>query len=176
MFFCVEKNDLNKMRFIISGPMGTPYENGLYIFDMVLSNEFPQTPPLVHFSNNGGKRFNPNLYDCGKVCLSLLGTWNGDKGESWNSATSSIFQVLVSIQSQILIDEPYYNEPGYETHIGKSRGIENSKSYNDNIRKYNLDHAINGLIECVLNSRSDYVEFNDIIRNYFKFKKNDILN
>lgn len=74
MFFCVEKNDLNKMRFIISGPMGTPYENGLYIFDMVLSNEFPQTPPLVHFSNNGGKRFNPNLYDCGKVCLSLLGT------------------------------------------------------------------------------------------------------
>lgn len=82
----------------------------------------------------------------------------------------------MSIQSQILIDEPYYNEPGYETHIGKSRGIENSKSYNDNIRKYNLDHAINGLIECVLNSRSDYVEFNDIIRNYFKFKKNDILN
>ena len=24
-------------------------------------------------------RFNPNLYDSGKVCLSLLGTWSGGK-------------------------------------------------------------------------------------------------
>lgn len=175
IFFCVEKNNLSKMRFIISGPEKTPYSQGLYIFDMTLSDNFPSTPPLVHFSNNGRKRFNPNLYDCGKVCLSLLGTWEGDKGETWNSSTSSLFQVLVSIQSQILIDEPYFNEPGYETQIGHSNGIFRSKEYNDKIKKYNLDHAINDLIENVIDSKSPYQEFEPIIRNYFKFKKNKII-
>ena len=38
-------------------------------------------------------RFNPNLYNCGKVCLSLLGTWSGAKGETWDPSASSTLQV-----------------------------------------------------------------------------------
>ncbi len=38
-------------------------------------------------------RFNPNLYNCGKVCLSLLGTWSGDRGENWNPDVSTMLQV-----------------------------------------------------------------------------------
>lgn len=38
-------------------------------------------------------QFNPNLYNCGKVCLSLLGTWSGGQGESWDPQASSAFQV-----------------------------------------------------------------------------------
>jgi ubiquitin-protein ligase len=175
IFFWVEKNNLNKMKFIITGPVDTPYDQGLYIFDMTLSNEYPIKSPLVHFSNHGGKRFNPNLYDCGKVCLSLLGTWRGEKGESWNSETSTFFQILVSIQSQILIEEPYFNEPSYESYIGKAHGQTSSKLYNENIRKYNLDHAMNDLIEGILTNKSSYPEFDYIIRNYFKLKKNRII-
>lgn len=175
IFFWIEKNKLERMRFIISGPTNTPYDQGLYIFDMTLSDTFPSKPPIVHFSNNSGVRFNPNLYDCGKVCLSLLGTWNGDKGESWNSSTSTFFQILVSIQSQILIEEPFFNEPGYEKLIGTESGKKNSKEYNDNIRQYNLDYAINELIEGVIESKSAYPEFENIIRNYFKFKKDRII-
>jgi ubiquitin-protein ligase len=175
IFFWVEKNKLECMRFIISGPVDTPYDQGLYIFDMTLSDNFPSKPPLVHFSNNGGVRFNPNLYNCGKVCLSLLGTWQGDKGESWNSSTSTFFQLLVSIQSQILIEEPFFNEPGYETQINNENGKKKSKEYNDNIRQYNLDYAINGLIEGIIKSKSSYPEFENIIRNYFKFKRERII-
>lgn len=175
IFFWIEKNNLSKMKFIITGPTNTPYDHGLYIFDMTLSNEYPSKPPLVHFSNNGGVRFNPNLYNCGKVCLSLLGTWRGQKGESWNAETSTFFQILVSIQSQILIEEPYFNEPGHESYIGKTHGIASSKSYNDNIRKYNLDYAMNGLMEGIINNNSSYPEFDYIIRNYFKFKKDRII-
>jgi ubiquitin-protein ligase len=175
IFFWVEKNKLEKIRFIITGPADTPYEQGLYIFDMTLSKEFPTKPPLVHFSNNGNVRFNPNLYNCGKVCLSLLGTWRGDKGESWNLSTSTFFQIIVSIQSQILIDEPFFNEPGHEKLIGTQSGTKNSKDYNDNIRQYNLDYAINGLIEGVVESKSSYPEFENIIRNYFKYKRNRII-
>ena len=38
-------------------------------------------------------RWNPNLYKCGKVCLSLLGTWSGARGESWDPVASSMLQV-----------------------------------------------------------------------------------
>ena len=48
-----------------------------------------------------------NLYEEGKVRLSLLGTWEGDRNESWNPARSSLLQVFVSIQGLILVKEPY---------------------------------------------------------------------
>lgn len=46
----------------------------------------------VQFLTTGGGRvrFNPNLYDCGKVCLSLLGTWSGP---SWEPGVSTLLQV-----------------------------------------------------------------------------------
>ena len=72
---------------------------------------YPNAPPLVHLRTTGmGRiRFNPNLYANGKVCLSLLGTWDGNPEEKWTSK-STLLQVLVSIQSMILNEAPYYNE------------------------------------------------------------------
>ena len=67
---------------------------------------------------------------CGKVCLSLLGTWEGQQGEQWNETTSTVLQVLVSIQSLILVPEPYFNEPGYEQEIGTDAGRRHSVDYN----------------------------------------------
>lgn len=52
------------------------------------------------------------------VCLSLLGTWSGAEGETWNKDTATLLQVLVSIQSLILVPHPFFNEPGYESQIG----------------------------------------------------------
>lgn len=64
---------------MIAGPDGTPYAGGLFEFDCFIPLEYPHTPPLMHLRTTGGGsvRFNPNLYNCGKVCLSLLGTWPG---------------------------------------------------------------------------------------------------
>ncbi|XP_029667356.1 baculoviral IAP repeat-containing protein 6-like [Formica exsecta] len=78
-------------------------------------------------------RFNPNLYNDGKVCLSVLNTWHGRPEEKWNAHTSSFLQVLVSIQSLILVSEPYFNEPGYERSRGTSSGAQSSQEYNANI-------------------------------------------
>ena len=41
-----------------------------------------------------------------------------------------ILQVLVSIQSLILVPEPYFNEPGYEQEIGTEAGEKHSAEYN----------------------------------------------
>lgn len=119
---------LDVMKIIILGAEGTPYENGLFEFDLLCGPKFPQDPPTMAFrtTNRGTTEFNPNLYKCGKVCLSLLGTW---EGMGWNEGhESSISQVLLSIQSFILCSEPYFNEPWTKDY--KHQGLLVSKSYN----------------------------------------------
>ncbi|KAA6342639.1 MAG: putative Ubiquitin-conjugating BIR-domain enzyme, partial [Streblomastix strix] len=110
---------------------------------------YPTVPPKVEIVTTGGGsfRFNPNLYDSGKVCLSLLGTWSGAAGEQWNAQHSTVLQVLISIQALILVDEPYFNEPGYESYIGTPNGQQNSKQYNKNVRKHTVKLAMIDQIE-----------------------------
>ena len=63
-------------------PEETPYSGGCYLFDIFFPGKYPAAPPQVNFRTTGGGsvRFNPNLYTDGKVCLSLLGTWEIIRG------------------------------------------------------------------------------------------------
>lgn len=85
----------------------------------------------VHY-HSGGLRLNPNLYETGKVCLSLLNTWTGKGNEIWHSSSSSILQVLVSIQGLVLNANPYFNEAGYDKQMGTAEGEKNSLAYVEN--------------------------------------------
>lgn len=71
------------------------------------------------------------MYNCGKVCLSLLNTWTGHKNEKWLPGVSTILQVLVSIQGLILNTKPYFNEPGYANMCDSAMGEANSLKYNE---------------------------------------------
>lgn len=82
---------------MLRGPEKTPYEDGLFLFDFQLSADFPVAPPLCHYISYCSDRLNPNLYEDGKVCVSLLGTWAGRGTEVWTSS-STLLQVIVSIQ------------------------------------------------------------------------------
>ncbi|XP_051996316.1 (E3-independent) E2 ubiquitin-conjugating enzyme-like isoform X3 [Xyrauchen texanus] len=115
---------------LIKGPNRTPYEDGLFLFDIQLPNIYPAVPPLFHYISQCSGRLNPNLYDNGKVCVSLLGTWIGKGTERWTSK-SSLLQVLISIQGLILVNEPYYNEAGFDSDRGLQEGYENSRCYNE---------------------------------------------
>jgi ubiquitin-protein ligase len=167
----VPKKDMNIFTFMISGPKDTPYENGLFLFHGCFPQLYPNVEPQVLIMTTGlGKvRFNPNLYANGKVCLSLLGTWSGEEGEKWNSKTSSFLQVLVSIQSLILVEQPYFNEPGYESTMNSEKGIEASFKYNEPLRYHTIELAI---IDQIKNPPEEYKE---VILNHFKIKKDDIL-
>lgn len=59
---------IDVMKFLIIGPMGTPYENGVFEFDLLCPADYPASPPKVQFKTTGEGRahFNPNLYPCGK--------------------------------------------------------------------------------------------------------------
>ncbi|MEJ1269274.1 ubiquitin-conjugating enzyme E2O [Cricetulus griseus] len=125
---CVPFQDL--FSALIKGPTRTPYEDGLYLFDIQLPNIYPAVPPHFCYLSQCSGRLNPNLYDNGKVCVSLLGTWIGKGTERWTSK-SSLLQVLISIQGLILVNEPYYNEAGFDSDRGLQEGYENSRCYNE---------------------------------------------
>ncbi|KAJ7169729.1 hypothetical protein C8R46DRAFT_208451 [Mycena filopes] len=126
-----DRTDL--LRSMIIGPENTPYQDAPFVIDWMLDSNFPHSPPIAHFLSwtNGNGRVNPNLYEEGKVCLSILGTWAGDKNEIWNSARSSLLQAFVSIQGLVLVKEPWFCEPAYEKLRGTEEGIVNSRLYNE---------------------------------------------
>ena len=104
--------DVRQLRALIVGPPDTPYEFGFFEFQVKFPKEYPIKSPTVlcTTTNNGRTRFNPNIYAQGKVCLSILGTWHGEKGEEWSSA-QGLESVLLSIQS-LMSPNPWENEPG----------------------------------------------------------------
>ncbi|PXF42562.1 putative ubiquitin-conjugating enzyme protein 17 [Gracilariopsis chorda] len=159
----VDEDRYDILRACIFGPEDTPYDSGAFIFDIYLPLQYPLNPPKFSLLTTGaGKvRFNPNLYSNGKVCLSLLGTWSGP---SWNQS-STILQVLVSIQSLIFVSEPYFNEPGYESQIGTSAGKRDSDQYNARIRYNTAFHAIQSHV------RKPPPEFADGINTHFRLKR-----
>ncbi|XP_013420743.1 baculoviral IAP repeat-containing protein 6 isoform X2 [Lingula anatina] len=162
---------LTLMRALITGPEGTPYSGGCYQFDIFFPPSYPKTPPLVNLQTTGGGtvRFNPNLYNCGKVCLSLLGTWEGQQGEQWNETTSTVLQVLVSIQSLILVPEPYFNEPGYEQEIGTDVGKKHSQEYNLDVQINNIKYAI------IAQLHNPSQGFEDVIKTHFYLKRERLI-
>ncbi|KOX68893.1 Ubiquitin-conjugating enzyme E2 O [Melipona quadrifasciata] len=123
-----DRIDLYSVMF--RGPEKTPYEDGLFLFDFQLSADYPAAPPLCHYISYCNDRLNPNLYEDGKVCVSLLGTWSGRGTEVWTSS-STLLQVIVSIQGLILVPEPYFNEAGFDKQKGSQQGKENSRMYNE---------------------------------------------
>ncbi|CAM6052072.1 unnamed protein product [Sphagnum compactum] len=127
----IYEDRMDLMRAVILGAQNTPYHDGLFVFDIYLPPGYPNTPPQTHY-HSGGLRLNPNLYENGKVCLSLLNTWTGQGTEVWNPSTSSILQVLVSIQGLVLNAKPYFNEAGYDRQVGTAEGEKNSLLYNEN--------------------------------------------
>ena len=92
---------------MIVGPAGTPYEDYPLFFDIQLPAEYPSLPPKMYYNSFASEMVNPNFYTSGNMCLSLLNTWRGDREEMWEPGTSSLLQILVSIQGRSLCLSAY---------------------------------------------------------------------
>ncbi len=111
VFIHFDESDINNMIVMIRGQEG-PYEFCQFLFHIRFSDDYPMSPPIVKFCSSDGKtRLNPNLYIEGKVCLSILGTWQGDP---WTSVMT-IKTVILSIMALVMTREPLRNEPGMES-------------------------------------------------------------
>ncbi|XP_054979502.1 baculoviral IAP repeat-containing protein 6 isoform X7 [Sorex araneus] len=171
VFVRCDEERLDIMKVLITGPADTPYANGCFEFDVYFPQDYPSSPPLVNLETTGGHsvRFNPNLYNDGKVCLSILNTWHGRPEEKWNPQTSSFLQVLVSVQSLILVAEPYFNEPGYERSRGTPSGTQSSREYDGNIRQATVKWA---MLEQIRNPSPC---FKEVIHRHFYLKRVEIM-
>ncbi|XP_055808891.1 probable ubiquitin-conjugating enzyme E2 25 isoform X2 [Solanum dulcamara] len=167
IFVRVYESRMDLLRAVIMGADGTPYHDGLYFFDVFFPSNYPNVPPLVHY-HSFGLRINPNLYNCGKVCLSLLNTWTGQGKEKWIPRASTMLQVLVSIQGLILNAKPYFNEPGYASSGGTARGDESSLRYNENTYILNLKTMVYSM-------RRPPKHFEDFVLGHFFQSAQEIL-
>jgi ubiquitin-conjugating enzyme E2 O len=144
---------LDLIRVLMIGPNETPYEYAPFVIDFHLPSTYPQTPPEAFFHSwtNSNGPVNPNLYEDGKICLSLLGTWHTDeRNESWSPAKSTLLQVLVSIMGLVLVKEPYYNEAGYDVHRSAPETKLSSALYTERAyfrARAFIAHALNNEVE-----------------------------
>lgn len=134
----------DRLRAYIVGPSGTPYEDVLFMFDILMGDRYPIHPPNVHF-HSYGRKLNPNLYEDGKVCLSILGTWDGDGVENWDAKNSNLLRLVISLQALVFVDEPYYNEAGYQKQRGTIEGQLNSRMYSETAFLFSLKHIVSSL-------------------------------
>ena len=137
IYYIHDDTDMMKGYAMIIGPINTPYFGGNYFFEITYPLDYPHSPPKVKYCTNGNKiRFNPNLYVCGKVCVSLLNTWSG---EQWTSC-QTISTVLLTLCT-LLCENPLLNEPGVNNqHL-------DIKKYNEIIEFANLDIAVCDIIQ-----------------------------
>ncbi|KAK4560651.1 hypothetical protein LTR86_005229 [Recurvomyces mirabilis] len=145
-------SDVRHIRGLIIGPPETPYEYGFFEFDIKMPKDYPIKSPVVRaLTTNGCRiRFNPNIYAEGKVCLSILGTWRGEKGEEWSSA-QGLESIMLSIQS-LMSSHPYENEPGFEGH---KKEDPNPKAYIEKIRHETIRISVCNRLEGLLNVERD---------------------
>jgi ubiquitin-protein ligase len=160
-------DDTNMMKgyALIIGPEDTPYFGGYYFFELHFPPDYPHSPPNVKYWTNANNiRFNPNLYTCGKVCVSVLNTWRGDQ---WTSC-QTISTVLLTLCT-LLCKDPLLNEPGV------TQENNDIKNYNSIIEFSNIKIAICDILE---KKPGVYFPFFELFYNYVKdnfFKNYDEL-
>lgn len=155
IYYIHDDTDILKGYALIIGQPDTPYFGGNYFFEFTYPRDYPHSPPNVKYCTNGNNiRFNPNLYICGKVCVSLLNTWRGDQ---WTSC-QTISTVLLTLCT-LLCCTPLLNEPGVDIRHN------DMKPYDEIIQYANLDIAV-----CDIVSKNETV-FMPFFEHFYHFIK-----
>jgi ubiquitin-protein ligase len=144
----------------------SPYQFGNYFFSVEFPVNYPYSPPkMTYMTNNGHTRFHPNLYRNGRVCLSILNTWKGDKWTSCNTLSSVLLHVAT-----LFTEKPFLHEPGItENHA-------DFRSYTKVIEYQNYQTAIYDILGNNVNLPDVFYEkFSVIVNENYEKNKNDIM-
>ena len=92
----------------IAGPPGTPFEGGIFPAILTFPRDYPLNPPSMRFTC---EMFHPNIYQDGRVCISILHAPGEDpmnyesSAERW-SPVQSIEKILLSVISMLASPNP----------------------------------------------------------------------
>ncbi|MQM11563.1 hypothetical protein Taro_044471 [Colocasia esculenta] len=123
----VNDDDFSTIFADIEGPAGTPYENGIFRMKLLLSHDFPQSPPKGFFLT---KIFHPNIATNGEICVNTL-------KKDWNPCVG-LRHILLVIRC--LLIEPF-PESALNEQAGKML-LENYEEYARHARLYTGIHAL----------------------------------
>ncbi|OMO82927.1 Ubiquitin-conjugating enzyme, E2 [Corchorus olitorius] len=122
----VNDDDFSIIYADIEGPAGTPYENGVFRMKLLLSHDFPHSPPKGYFLT---KIFHPNIATNGEICVNTL-------KKDWNPSLG-LRHVLIVVRC--LLIEPF-PESALNEQAGKML-LENYDEYARHARLYTGIHA-----------------------------------
>jgi len=134
-------------QILIWGPSNTIYEDMPMVYSVKFTTGYPFDPPKVSFmTTDSHTRFHPNMYIDGKVCLSILGTWDGPR---W-VASQRFSSIPLTLQS-LMTNNPIEHEPGYE-----KRNDDKAISYNEYVTYRCLVFLVN-IIERYSNNKLPFI-------------------
>ncbi|KAJ6864176.1 hypothetical protein NC651_034880 [Populus alba x Populus x berolinensis] len=111
---------------LLNGHAGTPYENGVFRMKLLLSHDFPHSPPKGYFLT---RIFHPNIASNGEICVNTL-------KKDWNPSLG-LRHVLTVVRC--LLIEPF-PESALNEQAGKML-LENYEEYARHARIYTGIHA-----------------------------------
>ena len=111
---------------MIEGPPGTPYQGGQFKVKLVLSKDYPASPPKGFFLT---KIFHPNVGPSGEICVNTLKKdWKPDMG---------IRHILMVIKCLLIVPNP---ESALNEEAGKLL-LEQYDTYFNRAKLYTEIHA-----------------------------------
>eukprot|EP00538_Stauroneis_constricta_P002410 CAMPEP_0119555556 /NCGR_PEP_ID=MMETSP1352-20130426/7723_1 /TAXON_ID=265584 /ORGANISM="Stauroneis constricta, Strain CCMP1120" /LENGTH=478 /DNA_ID=CAMNT_0007602339 /DNA_START=40 /DNA_END=1477 /DNA_ORIENTATION=- len=99
-----DDSNLYEWEILVMGPDGTHYEGGFFKARLVFPPDFPNMPPTMTFVS---EMWHPNVYQDGRVCISILHPPGEDEFNSQESADErwrpilGVEQILISVISML---------------------------------------------------------------------------
>ncbi|XP_063899983.1 ubiquitin-conjugating enzyme E2 G2-like [Zophobas morio] len=124
----ISENNFFEWEAVISGPPGSPYEDGVFCATLTFPRDYPHQPPQMRFIS---PMFHPNIYSDGRVCISILHPPGEDplgyelSCERW-SPVQSVEKILLSVISML-------SEPNDES----GANLEASKKWREDREAFN---------------------------------------
>jgi len=119
-------DDMTDIQAVVEGPPGTPYAGGAWRIKLVLSRDYPASPPKAFFLT---KIFHPNVGPQGEICVNTLKKdWKPDLG---------IKHILLTIKCLLIVPNP---ESALNEEAGKLL-LEQYDSYCERAKLYTDIHA-----------------------------------
>lgn len=119
-------DDLTDIQAVLEGPPGTPYCGGSFRVKLLLSKDYPVSPPKGFFLT---KIFHPNVGPQGEICVNTLKKdWKPDLG---------IKHILLTIKCLLIVPNP---ESALNEEAGKLL-LEQYDAYFERAKLYTEIHA-----------------------------------
>ncbi|KAJ1435224.1 ubiquitin-conjugating enzyme/RWD-like protein [Ochromonadaceae sp. CCMP2298] len=106
-----EEEDIFKWDLMIIGPPDTLYEGGFFNCKLEFPLDFPNAPPTMTFKTT---IWHPNVYEDGRVCISILHAPGVDQYNEHESATER-WRPILGVESIIVSVISMLSDPNDES-------------------------------------------------------------